>query len=1113
MGSSRVVRLLAAGILGVTVLGGATPAAASGDRTVTTLSEGSDTVSADRRMAISDLLGRGAAGLEPAEISARIDAASARRSAERVARAAATAAGARVGEATRAGQSRDLTSRAPRNIGTRTTPVPSPDIADYAIVATNSIDLKRSVAVQGSVAVNSASTGVTLVPPFELALDQFVAITGDAAGDSVFQNRNGQVSGSIFNNEIVRRVNTSGMSVSPLALPVVAPPPFLAANVGPGTDGVSVGVGAVVRLPAGTYGSVNVAAGGTLVLEGGIYNLASLTVGASGAVRAQQASDVRVAGRANLGANSYYGPDAESAITAANLILYVAGANGGAGGPAATPAAAAIGQSSTFHGTVYAPNGTVVVGQSTTFSGAAFGRDVRFEKNGSVTAVPFVGIGNQPPTADAQTVYTEGATTLDILLTGSDPEFENLTFSIVSGPTKGTLGAVTHVVPAPIPNPPDPPVQPPIVSAEVTYTPANPSAEEEDEFTFRVTDSEGLFADAVVSINPPDDATSPPPVTDVAAADINRETIPNTSIAVDLASGASGPDGAVFTFTVESLPVGTLADSGGTVIVVGDLPYVLPTSVVTYTPPSEISADDFTWSVAGTIGGSASASVFITISAPPDLAPDVTVGTSQNTPVKLTLPANPGGTGQATGETQRVSRTTGVRGAAIAGNVSDANADGLGDGRDNLPGPAPVLIAAGVDVNLGATPSGNVTDPAGDATNSTADDPANPDLVSGSASSDGTNMNFTVAFVAAGFSSSTSRASFVLDTDENPATGFPGVDAANNDSSLMGVEYLVNIGANLGANAEVLKFVSLPNNFTSLGTFPATVNADGYSVAIPLSTLGGDDGRMTFKVETQSFLGPGFTGILDYMPNLGLAPGQAKTGVQGVARIEIEWDISDITDADSIESAQVTLTTEKGTVDSLDTFFYVGTADQDGTLTVSDFQTPAGLVAGAVMPVPAGPTGTQGSFTFNVTRELKAAVTAGFDFFTIQGRVNETLAGGGFKRGLQIRSTATGNLTAGTEPKLDIVVGTPPTAGLVWTVLSLPANGVLKDTGGTAITVGQSFTVAPLLVFQPNFSFVGSTGFNYSVAEGTVVDNGLVTLVVDPNDNCIPVGRPPACAP
>ncbi len=725
---------------------------------------------------------------------------------------------------------------------------------------------------------------------------------------------------------------------------------------------------------------------------------------------------------------------------------------------------------------------------------------------------------NDAPTANSQAVSTSGTTPITITLTGGDVDGDDITFQVVSGPTHGTLSTIT-----PVPPPPPPPGDPgrtpgtgQQTAATVVYTPFS-AADLNDEFSFVAVDTHSAqSAPAFVTINNAtgDQGSPGQPPTTVTAQDVTRET--TTGVPVDVPLSANAPDGVTVSFAITSLPASGGLSEGGTAI--ETVPYVLSGNVVTYTPPAgtELTAT-FTFEASGEVDNvlvTSSATATVIVGDPPELAEDVQVTTPLNTPVAFTLVGNAGGSGTPPGP-QSVGRQTQHEqqfGAAIAGNVSDATGDGQGDGRDNLPGPAPVLVAAGVDVNLGALPSGSVTDPAGDATNDTRDDPANPDLVSATVGSDGGNLNLSVRFVQSGFSSATSRGSFVLDTDENPATGFPGVDAANNDSALMGVEFLVNIGANLGANAQVLKFVSPPNNFTTVGTFPATVLSDGYDVSIPLSAFDNDDGRLTFKAETQSYLGPGFTGILDYAPNLGLAPGQSKAGVSGTARVQIEFDISNVTDASSIDRATITLHTQKGTVDSLDTIFFVGTGEADGTLAVSDYQAPMRLLPGVVMPATTAPTGTEGTFTFDVTDELREAVSAGRSFLSIQARVDESLAGQGFNRGLQIRSTADGNLTSGKQPKLDVSF-VQPGPQLTYTVTALP----LASTGtvtfnGAQVTVGQTFATAPTMLYTPAVGFTGNTQMSYTVAQGNLIDGALVDFTVL-GDDCAPAGRPPGCSP
>jgi len=237
--------------------------------------------------------------------------------------------------------------------------------------------------------------------------------------------------------------------------------------------------------------------------------------------------------------------------------------------------------------------------------------------------------------------------------------------------------------------------------------------------------------------------------------------------------------------------------------------------------------------------------------------------------------------------------------------------------------------------------------------------------------------------------------------------------------------------------------------------------------------------------------------------------------VQGVARIQIEWDVSSIQVEDSreIESATVVLNTLKGSVDELDTTFWVATEDQDGLLEVSDFETEATVLKGVVMPVPEeAQTGDEGTFSFSVLNELRAAIDQGFNFFSIQGRVDESLAGQGFKRGLQVRSTATGNLEVGKEPQLEVVI-LPPAPQLVWMISTLPTLGTLTDLSGSPVILGQTFATTPTLVYTPGPEATQTDGFSYQVSEGPVTATAVVSIgiIAFPMDPCVFNGREPGC--
>ena len=185
---------------------------------------------------------------------------------------------------------------------------------------------------------------------------------------------------------------------------------------------------------------------------------------------------------------------------------------------------------------------------------------------------------NRAPTANAQTVVTDEDTAKGLVLTGSDPDGDALTFSIVTPPTKGALTGTA-------PN--------------LTYTPqANVNGA--DSFTFKVSDggAESAVVTVSITINPVNDkpiitvpgaqtsAENQPLTFSISASDVDAgQTL--TLSAVNVPSGASfTPATGVFawtpnftqagsytvTFTVTDNGTPQLTDSKTVTITVTDAP-------------------------------------------------------------------------------------------------------------------------------------------------------------------------------------------------------------------------------------------------------------------------------------------------------------------------------------------------------------------------------------------------------------------------------------------------------------------------------------------------------------------------------------------------------------
>jgi hypothetical protein len=824
----------------------------------------------------------------------------------------------------------------PRGAKVRVWPVAGaatlPGVPAVAVLGTNSVRLFRDSEVTGDVVANDASPGPTLGGTVELKIDRGALVTGDVKADSIQLDQQAEVTGNAQFNSLSNS-GAIGSTSSPLGLPVFPLlPVFQTSAPRSGADDVFVGAGETTTLAAADYDSIQVAAGGTLVLSGGVYQVNSLTLDGDVAggcafpcssLAAAAGADVRIAQRLSVGIASFVGPQSESGITAADIVVYVGGIDGTTGVLGDTPLAAKVSRNSRIEANVYAPNGTLNIERDSAGVGAFFGRDVAIDQRTTVTLASY--FVNHPPVAFPVTAFTNGAAPITITLRGADPDDDSLTFSIVgSGPTNGSLGPVTPVTPPePPPDPERPPTDPqPVTEATVVYTPDG-AGNLEDSFSFQVSDGFGGTGTAVVTINPPGSETPPPPdPATVVADDSSVTTTTDRPVTVTLTAGA--PTGVQLTFAIVE-ESGPASGSLGPLVQGSESPR--RSASVVYTPATGFNGDvSFQFTACGLIDevntcdtGDAAIQVSPPAVEPEEIAPDQSVSTPTDTPVTFTLGSPSGTTGglAASGSGLRAiaGKAISFDPAEVAGNVADADENGFGDNHNNLPGPVPGLISAGVDQTGGA-------------------------------------------------------------------------------------------------------------------------------------------------------------------------------GSNGTVRIHAEWDISFMTAPITGEtSAQIMLTTNRGTVDSRDTFFFAG-GGGNGTLEDGDFQAANGFEPlGVVMPV-TGLVGADGTFSFDIRATLNDAIAAGADFFTVQGRVDESLAGPA--RGLQIYSSASGNTS--TLPAL-ILSSPPPLPPTTYEILSLPAGGLLFD-GATQITAVPYTLSGNTLSYTPNVGFLGTNTFSYQATFGEIIDTGLVTIVV-----------------
>jgi hypothetical protein len=220
-----------------------------------------------------------------------------------------------------------------------------------------------------------------------------------------------------------------------------------------------------------------------------------------------------------------------------------------------------------------------------------------------------------------------------------------------------------------------------------------------------------------------------------------------------------------------------------------------------------------------------------------------------------------------------------LRGHGLVGCVSVLLLVAPGCGRSTAPTAPPAPAA---------TLIGNATDPVGDALITpvirdgvlvTPVVPVLPDLVAGLIENTGGNLTATVSFAPGSLSRADTTFCVLLDTDENPTTGNSGLGA---DSASIGWDYSIcGVNPRGSTTAQVSRALG-PNQpgqvlgvGSSIVTFPGT---DQARITVPLSLLGNDDGRLSFKVLSMQWVDAPIinTAVLDWMLDVGQPPGLVR---------------------------------------------------------------------------------------------------------------------------------------------------------------------------------------------------------------------------------------------
>ena len=541
-------------------------------------------------------------------------------------------------------------------------PPVSPGVAKTVLLGLNSIQLDRDVAVvSGDVVVNAAATTPVLGEK-ELSLDRGANTAADyrVAANGIDLDGGATVGGDAYYNTLTNGGTIAGMHFTPLALPVFAQIPYEIHRPS-GTTNVTVPAGVTLDIAEGEYGALVVETNATARLLGGGYTFTSISIARGGGVRFVTASNVVVNGNVTLATEAMISPASGSSITASAIEMQVHGSM-------------STGQDCAIFANVFVTVGSLTFGQHNEAVGSFIARDIRAQRSSHFTLLSSL---NTPPTANSQNVFTNGATPVTITLTGSDPEGTTLTFAIVSGPTQGSLSALTQVPPS---------------SATVVYTPATAN-NLEDSFTFRVTDAGGATGIGVVRINPPDQEPEEPATTVVAN---DGSAVTSKDVAATLLLTGNAPTGVPIAFSI----VPSSGPSNGTLgSVVQGTEVPQRTATVSYTPNLGFTgSDSFQFEACGVIASvtvcdtaTFSIQVLEARSEPEgELVTDFSVSTPSDTELAITLFSDSSNALVL----QPLAAT--LEPAEVAGLTADSNSDGIGDNTMVLPAATPVFMSAAV---------------------------------------------------------------------------------------------------------------------------------------------------------------------------------------------------------------------------------------------------------------------------------------------------------------------------------------------------------------------------------------------------------------------------------
>lgn len=187
----------------------------------------------------------------------------------------------------------------------------------------------------------------------------------------------------VFYNELENKGNILGEMTTPLDLPVWDPPAFVESV--PGEEDIIVKGkkekkdSSVVELAAGAYDEVKIEHNGELHLLGGDYHLTSMKLDKDASLICRGSATILIQDGLEGHDAVYIGPDADSGISAADIVIYIGGLEEKMGkkkNPKPKVKKVVIGKKSKVIANIYAPNSTLEIKKESQLEGSFIARDV-----------------------------------------------------------------------------------------------------------------------------------------------------------------------------------------------------------------------------------------------------------------------------------------------------------------------------------------------------------------------------------------------------------------------------------------------------------------------------------------------------------------------------------------------------------------------------------------------------------------------------------------------------------------------------------------------------------------------------------------------------------------